>query len=113
MTTRKQHEPAPQTLMQAHELLSRMRPSSSASADLWLKYYRRSAAVYAEVAEIDRGHHHEAMYWATRERDKANKLQAQVTKKLDPPVVTTVKDEPGKPAETEVSLGKPTVHYEL
>ncbi|MFZ0877530.1 MAG: AMED_5909 family protein, partial [Pseudonocardiaceae bacterium] len=29
-----------------------------------LAYYQRSAGWYAEVAEIDRGHHHEALYMA-------------------------------------------------
>ena len=77
--------PTPQTLMQAHELLSHMRPSKTASRETWLRYYRRSAAAYADVAEIDRGHHHEALYWANRERAKANHLQAEITKNPDPP----------------------------
>ena len=61
-------------MMEAHELLTDIRPSSKAPVQTWLTYYRRSAAVYAEVAEIDRGHHHEALYWANRERVKANRL---------------------------------------
>ncbi|WP_374058963.1 AMED_5909 family protein [Saccharomonospora sp. NB11] len=35
----------------------------------------RSARVYAEVAEIDRAHHHEARYWADRERRKAEEIK--------------------------------------
>ena len=83
--------PAPQTLMEAHGLLSHMRPGRTASRETWLRYYRRSAAVYAELAEIDRGHHHECLYWANRERAKANHLQAEITKNPDAPVV---KEEP-------------------
>jgi hypothetical protein len=80
MATKKRSEvPPPKTLMQAHELLTRMRPDRAASPQTWLAYYRRSAAMYAEVAEIDRGHHHEARYWANRERAKANTIAAEIT----------------------------------
>src|SRR5690349_1371528 len=72
--------PAPRTLMQAHDLLTHMRPKPDAAQQTWLTYYRRSAAIYAEVAEVDRGHHHEALYWATRERRKANDLAAELAK---------------------------------
>jgi hypothetical protein len=65
----------PTRLMQAHELLSRERPAAGAKPDTWLAYYRRSAALYAEVAEVDRGHHHEALYWASRERRKAQEIE--------------------------------------
>lgn len=68
----------PVRLMQAHELLSDMRPALEASPAVWLAYYRRSAAVYAEVAEIDRGHHHEALYWSSREDRKAREIEAQL-----------------------------------
>lgn len=62
------------TLMQAHEALSTLRPSEDASPGLWLEYHQRSARIYAEVAEVDRGHHHEALYWANREQHKAETL---------------------------------------
>ncbi|WP_232212848.1 AMED_5909 family protein [Saccharomonospora saliphila] len=70
--------PVPQvrTLMQAHEALVAERPELNAPAKTWRRYYLRSARVYAEVAEIDRGHHHEALYWADRERRKAEELEA-------------------------------------
>lgn len=70
--------PMPASLMEAHQLLSHMRPAVGAPREKWLAFYRRSAQVYLEMAEIDRGHHHEAMYWAARERTKANKLQAEI-----------------------------------
>lgn len=82
--------PAPQTLMQAHELLTSVRPGQDASRETWLKYYRRSANLYAEIAEIDRGHHHEALYWANRERAKANNIQAAITKSPRSSTVKTV-----------------------
>jgi hypothetical protein len=71
----------PVLLMEAHELLTRERPSPTASAERWLSYYRRSAAVYTEVAEIDRGHHHEALYWASREERKAHEIEERLRKR--------------------------------
>lgn len=52
-------------------------PRPDASPRTWLTYYRRSAAVYQHVAEIDRGHFHEATFWATREREKAEAIENQ------------------------------------
>jgi hypothetical protein len=34
--------------------------------------------VYAEVAEIDRGHHHEALAMAKRERELAKEIKTQI-----------------------------------
>ena len=68
-------------LMQAHEVLSRERPADEAKPEVWLAYYRRSAAVYAEVAEIDRGHHHEALYWSSREERKALQIEERLRKR--------------------------------
>lgn len=62
------------TLMQAHEALTALTPRNGAEAAVWRDYHLRSAAVYAEIADIDRGHHHEALYWAGRERRKAEAL---------------------------------------
>ena len=70
----------PKTLWQAHEALVRMRPKRDAPQTAWLAYYQRSAALYAELAEIDRGHHHECLYWAEREQEKANEIAAQIRK---------------------------------
>lgn len=61
-----------QTLGQLHEVLVRLRPARSADAATWEVYYRRSSVAYERIAEIDRGHHHEALYWAGRERRKGN-----------------------------------------
>jgi hypothetical protein len=79
MTTDKPTEPVtPRTLVEAHEALTRVRPSRQAPLAEWLAYYQRSAALYAEVAEIDRGHHHESLYWADHERDRAKEIMAQI-----------------------------------
>jgi len=57
--------------MQTHEALVRIRPGRDAPLVQWQAYYHRSAVLYAQIAEIDRGHHHEALYWAERELAKA------------------------------------------
>ena len=55
-----------------------MRPGRKAPLGEWLAYYQRSAALYAEIAEIDRGHHHEALYMAEQARDSLNEIEAQI-----------------------------------
>jgi hypothetical protein len=72
------------TLWEAHQALSKLRPSKDAASSTWLTYYQRSAAVYAEVSEIDRGHHHEARYWSARERSKADDIARQLNQKTAP-----------------------------
>ena len=85
MATKKRGDvPLPKTLVQAHERAVQLRPSRAASAETWLAFHRRMAAMYAEVAEIDRGHHHEAIYWANRERSHATKLAERMTGKATP-----------------------------
>ncbi|WP_461121669.1 AMED_5909 family protein [Saccharothrix stipae] len=58
-------------LKDAHEALTHLMPAPGASPEVWREFYLRSAEVYARVAEVDRGHHHEALYWAAREGAKA------------------------------------------
>lgn len=72
---RKTKRAVPTRLMQAHEVLSRERPAEGSAPGVWLAYYRHSAQVYATVAEIDRGHHHEALYWSSREERKAREIE--------------------------------------
>jgi hypothetical protein len=75
----KNAEPArPRSLDEAHHALASIRPRLQASPQEWLAYYRQSAALYAEIAEIDRAHHHEALSFAERERDSAQKIKDQV-----------------------------------
>ncbi len=79
MTGDKNAKPGPpKTLRQAHEALERIEPRLKAPLGEWLAYYQRSAALYAEIAEIDRGHHHEALHMAEEARDSAKEIEAQI-----------------------------------
>ena len=79
MTAKKTAQPGPpQTLMQAHDELVRIRPCRKASLAVWLSYYRRSVAVYEQIAKIDPGHDGEALYWAQRERVHAKGIEARI-----------------------------------
>jgi len=44
----------------------------------WLAYHQRAAAWYAEVSEIDRGHHHEALAMAEEQRQLVMKIKTQI-----------------------------------
>ncbi|MGH3607696.1 MAG: AMED_5909 family protein [Pseudonocardiaceae bacterium] len=64
--------------MQAHDALVRIRPKRDAPQAAWLAYYQRSAALYTELAEIDRGHHHECLSGPNETR------QSQRNRRPDP-----------------------------
>lgn len=68
----------PRTLAEAHEAVARVRPRQKAPLTEWLAFHQHSAAVYAEVAEIDRGHHHEALAIAERERQRVTEIKAEI-----------------------------------
>jgi hypothetical protein len=68
----------PRTLMQAHEELVRIRPSRDASLPVWLNYYQHSVSLYELIAEGDPGHECEALYWAQRERYRAEQIAARL-----------------------------------
>jgi hypothetical protein len=72
-------ESVPRTLAEAHEVLASVRPRQEAPLADWLAYYQRSTAVFAEVAEIDRGHHHEALAMAERERQLLKEIKARIS----------------------------------
>ncbi len=79
MTTPKEAEPAePRTLADAQHAAASNRPQQKAPLTEWLSYHQRCAAWYAEVAEIDRGHHHEALAMAERERQLTNEIMAKI-----------------------------------
>ncbi len=42
-------------------------------------HHQRSAALYAEIAEIDRGHHHEALFMAEREHQRAKEIKTEMS----------------------------------
>jgi hypothetical protein len=72
-------EPAePRTLAEAHHAVARIRPRQKAPLTEWLAYHQRSAAWYAEVAEIDRAHHHETLFMAEQQRQHAMEIKDQI-----------------------------------
>jgi hypothetical protein len=79
-----EHNPSAAPDLDAHNALAKIRPKSNAPQEQWLAYYQRSAALYAEIAEIDRGHHHEALHWAEYGRERANEIKAQMSTQLQP-----------------------------
>lgn len=78
-TSGTQRPEPPRTLMQAHEALVRIRPKGEATLATWKSYYERSAALYLQIAEIDRGHHHESLYWAEREQQKVTEIAEKIS----------------------------------
>jgi hypothetical protein len=68
----------PRTLAGAQHAVASCRPSQQAPLAAWLAYHQRAAAWYAEVAEIDRGHHHEALALAEEHRQLAKKIKTQI-----------------------------------
>jgi hypothetical protein len=66
------------TLREAHDLVSRLRPGSDAPAGEWLAFRGRAVQIYRAVADIDRYHHHEAMYWVEHEQQAATDLVTHI-----------------------------------
>ena len=71
-------ETEPQTLRAAHDMASGRRPARDASPSAWLAFHRSNERMYRAVADVDRGHHHEALYWAGYESRKAGEASAQL-----------------------------------
>jgi hypothetical protein len=70
---------SPTTLAEAQHAVASCRPAPTAPLSEWLAYHQRSAAWYAEVAEIDRGHHHEGLAMAEQHRELAKKIKTQIS----------------------------------
>ena len=68
------------TLREAHEYLGARRPVDSTPVQERVEFFRQSARIYAAVAETDRFHHHEALYWAAREREHGDAAQRELAK---------------------------------
>jgi hypothetical protein len=75
-----QREEAPQTLREAHDFVHRLRPAPDADSAAWRLFHQQSARVYEHVADIDRGHHHEALYWFGYEQRKAAEFADKLAK---------------------------------
>jgi hypothetical protein len=69
----------PRTLAEANEILADIRPHRTAPLSEWLAHHQRAAAWYAEVAEIDRGHHHESLFMAEQARQHVKEIKAQIS----------------------------------
>lgn len=68
----------PHTLADAQHAVASYRPQQGAPLAEWLAYHQRCAAWYAEVAEIDRRHHHEALAMAEQHRQLAQQIKTQI-----------------------------------
>ncbi|HEU5471340.1 MAG TPA: AMED_5909 family protein [Actinophytocola sp.] len=70
--------PTPKTLAQAHEALMKVQPNRQAPLVAWRAFRQLAARVYTEIADIDRFHHHEALYWAGFEQEKAQAIAQEL-----------------------------------
>jgi hypothetical protein len=65
------------TLREAHEFLHRQWPGEPTLPAL-LAYHEQAAALYRQIAELDVGHQHEALFWAQQEREAVAALTARL-----------------------------------
>ncbi|MFD2474531.1 AMED_5909 family protein [Amycolatopsis silviterrae] len=61
----------PATLHDAHASAITRRPASDAPSSDWADFHFANARMYRAVADYDRWHHHEALYWAGYEERQA------------------------------------------
>ncbi|MEU4248684.1 AMED_5909 family protein [Amycolatopsis sp. NPDC026612] len=83
MGTVKAEAGAPRTLQEAHESSYARMPERDAPVSAWVAFRRANARMYQAVADLDRGHHHEALYWADRERREVETLTRKPEWKSD------------------------------
>ncbi|HUR04457.1 MAG TPA: AMED_5909 family protein [Nonomuraea sp.] len=70
--------PEPRTLRAAHDVVTSRRPKPDANLSVWLVFHQSNARMYEVISDVDRGHHHEALYWADYERRKAAEVSAKI-----------------------------------
>jgi hypothetical protein len=63
-------------LSEAHHDAGKRRPEETAASSEWIAFYRMNARMYERMADVDRGHHHEALYWAAHENRMADEVEA-------------------------------------
>ncbi|RJQ83102.1 AMED_5909 family protein [Amycolatopsis panacis] len=68
----------PKTLREAHEVVMDRRPPDDAKPSVWLAFRLGNARLYKAVADVDRGHHHEALYWVGYEERRAGEVSADL-----------------------------------
>ncbi len=73
----------PRTLQEAHENSYARMPGRDAPVSAWVAFRRANARMYRAVADLDRGHHHEALYWSDRERREVETLTKKPEWKSD------------------------------
>ena len=71
-------DPEPRTLSAAHGVATERRPAPDADLSLWLRCHLANARMYEAVSDVDRWHHHEALYWADYERRKADAVSSRI-----------------------------------
>jgi hypothetical protein len=78
-TSRTTTPPPPRTLKEAHDVAYKLRPKLDASLQDWLVFRQKLSALYLKIADIDRYHHHEALYWAEREEKEAQEISVRIS----------------------------------
>jgi len=78
--TKAQSVAAPQTLIQAHDDVTKRRPSPNATLVVQRKFHQDNKRLYETVSDIDRAHHHEILYWVAYERQKIEELTELIRK---------------------------------
>ncbi|WP_342744061.1 helix-turn-helix transcriptional regulator [Amycolatopsis saalfeldensis] len=73
----------PRTLQEAHDDSYARMPGRDAPVSAWVAFRRANARMYRAVADLDRGHHHEALYWFDRERREVESLTKKPEWKSD------------------------------
>ena len=73
----------PQTLAEAHEILTHARPPHDAEPLVWIKFHRHAAEVYAHAAKADLNHRHEANHWAGSEIRHAREIEHRLNPEGD------------------------------
>jgi hypothetical protein len=74
----------PKTLRDAHEVVMERRPPRDANPSVWLAFRLGNARLYKAIADVDRGHHHEALYWAGYEERQAGEISADLQAERKP-----------------------------
>jgi hypothetical protein len=68
----------PQTLGQAHSDVLRRRPPRESTLVVQRAFHQDNKRLYESLVDIDRGHHHEILYWVQYERDQVEALTQQI-----------------------------------
>jgi hypothetical protein len=63
----------------AHELVARAWPGRTPPVTVAVAYLEHAATLYDQVARTDADHHHEALFWASEQRQEAQRLCQQAT----------------------------------